>query len=525
MRNKGFTLIELLAVVTIISLLLLLVLPKITSQLNNSKDEVNEATKKIIYTAAEKYVQDYNIGEEEQQRNEYCLTLKELVAEDYLSDNIKDNKLGINIKEKKSVKITYDSASGFSYELLNSSECDDILNYGLTPVAYKEDKWVVVSSMNKNNEWYDYDNQKWANAVTLLPGVKKEIGDEVAVDGTEASMMLVYIPRFEYKIEEPYGKDGISTYLPGEIEVNFVPKTKKGYDEVSGYRVHPAFTFGDQDVSGFWVGKFELSSVSSNTSENNNLGCNQDGCTSDISKLRILPNVASLRYNNVSNFFYALRRIEKTNSFGLKKMDTHMIKNSEWGAVAYLSQSKYGKYGNKNYTGANKEIYQNKSSSFITGNSNGTPSQNETNTQCSYDNTTNNCGVGASTTGNIYGIYDMSGGSYDYAMGVYGNDSTSINILLFDGYHMESKYYNIYTNDIATTACNGGICYGDALSETNKWYYDYNGMVKSTHPCIVRGGSFDTDVDPNFDTGIFYFSHVTNISAERISTRFVGIIK
>ena len=38
-----------------------------------------------------------------------------------------------------------------------------------------------------------------------------------------------------------------------------------------------------------------------------------------------------------------------------------MSKNSEWGAVAYLSKSIYGKQGNLNYIGSNKEIYQNKS--------------------------------------------------------------------------------------------------------------------------------------------------------------------
>ena len=37
-------------------------------------------------------------------------------------------------------------------------------------------------------------------------------------------------------------------------------------------------------------------------------------------------------------------------------MDIHIIKNSEWGAVAYLYHSKYGKYGNSLYSGANKEI-------------------------------------------------------------------------------------------------------------------------------------------------------------------------
>ena len=37
-----------------------------------------------------------------------------------------------------------------------------------------------------------------------------------------------------------------------------------------------------------------------------------------------------------------------------------MMKNSEWAVVAYLSQSRYGKLGNENFKGANKEVYQNK---------------------------------------------------------------------------------------------------------------------------------------------------------------------
>ena len=32
-----------------------------------------------------------------------------------------------------------------------------------------------------------------------------------------------------------------------------------------------------------------------------------------------------------------------------------MMKNMEWGAVAYLSHSKYGKYGNSMYEGSNKK--------------------------------------------------------------------------------------------------------------------------------------------------------------------------
>ena len=61
MKRNGFTLIELLAVVTIISIILLLVVPKIVNQLNNSKSDVNDVTKKLIYSAAEKYIKDNNM--------------------------------------------------------------------------------------------------------------------------------------------------------------------------------------------------------------------------------------------------------------------------------------------------------------------------------------------------------------------------------------------------------------------------------------------------------------------------------
>ena len=40
-------------------------------------------------------------------------------------------------------------------------------------------------------------------------------------------------------------------------------------------------------------------------------------------------------------------------------LNSHMMKNDEWGAVAYLSKSKYGKQ--------NEEVWINNSSSYITG--------------------------------------------------------------------------------------------------------------------------------------------------------------
>ena len=112
---------------------------------------------------------------------------------------------------------------------------------------------------------------------------------------------------------------------------------------------------------------------------------------------------------------------------------------------------------------------------------------------------------GASTTGNIYGIYDMSGGSYEYVMGAYAENgypeiadsgfSTDPNV--FTTGTINSKYYDLYVNatnsddDDATRSCkNGtenGICYGHALSETSNWYEDESKMVTLEVSWFLKG--------------------------------------
>ena len=331
--------------------------------------------------------------------------------------------------------------------------------------------------------------------------------------------MFVWIPRYEYKI-----------YGSREIGINFITKDIK--EESDSYRIHPAFNFGGEEISGLWVGKFEISHATKTTT----LGCTTETCI-ESDGLRILPNVQSLRNNSVSSFFYSIRSMSKEkNVFGIKLdlTDPHMIKNIEWGAVAYLSQSRYGKYGNSNYTGGKKEIYVNNSSSYYTGRSGGSYSNDtaankiyldqldvtskyNTYGYYTYDgylleyNTNNKTKTRdinrvASTTGNIYGIYDTSGGAWEYTMGVFANSDGEKykGTSGFETAWPEEKYYDVYmassgtTIDIAT-ACNGGICYGHALSETTQWYGDYPGFVHASATWLIRGGIYSND----FTAGIF----------------------
>ncbi len=442
------------------------------------------------------------------------------------------------------------------------------LNGDMIPVYYEATSditgtWKKADVNNENNNWYDYSNQKWANAVTVT-GTKRNYYKNEAPVGTDISMddintMWVWIPRYSYTIKsengtEYYGKASFGNEkptqaLPGEIDVKFISKvTETGSAQYTGdiptnWRTNEAFDFGGEKKSGIWVGKFETTgSLSSNGQ-----ACVNETC--DVSNITIKPGVASLRNQSVSSFFYAARsmQLHDTNMFGFaeEKGDLHMMKNDEWGAVAYLSQSKFGKYGNSNYKGKYKEIYQNKSSDFISGSSSGTISQSDTiSTLYAYNDMTNlgdgqgQAGPGASTTGNIYGIYDMSGGTWEHVMGVLAyyeepypplSGNTTVSNSGFSGKiyqnntyvefknnvpisFPEEKYYNLYkvsitkenmpTNSFLTNsnkACNEWTCYGQALSETLGWYGDHTGFSYRSQPWLLRSGYYDYDSD----AGIF----------------------
>lgn len=152
--------------------------------------------------------------------------------------------------------------------------------------------------------------------------------------------------------------------------------------------------------------------------------------------------------------------------------DTHMMKNMEWGAVAYLSRSQYG---------INDEVIKNNQS--YTGGG-----QNEK-AFALVDNLTQ------STIGNVYGIYDMNGCNYEYVMAnfltcIEGNDySRTVGSSGFNNLdEIESKYideYKEYDKDI----------YGDAIYETSSsgsgktsWHGANSTFITSNIPWLIRGG-------------------------------------
>ena len=372
-----------------------------------------------------------------------------------------------------------------------------VLASNMIPVYYDATAkvWKKADTSNKKfeNRWYNYDNHMWANAVTVTSTnrttyLNAKVGTEISM--TDINTMWVWIPRFNAATPSNY--NGGTKALPNAINVTFVKPNETAID---------AFTFGNKNLSGFWYAKFETSHATlASSTTGNNIGCTTETC-SNANNILIKPSVKSLRYNSVSRFFFASRSMEQTgNSFGFvsSEVDTHVSKNNEWGAVAYLTQSIYGRCINSTTC---TEVGINNNSNYITGIGATPGASNANSTTNSYETT---LGIGASTTGNIYGIYDMSGGSHEYVMGISNKTIGSSGFSSLP----DEKYYNNYTSSSYT---------GHALTETSGWYNDYLSFVTTSSSWMFRGGYYSDTTQ----AGVFQFNVGNGASQSFGSTRMV----
>ena len=374
---------------------------------------------------------------------------------------------------------------------------DPVLANELVPVTLSDDGTVTYANINE--EWYNYENKRWANAVILEDGASYNVGETIPEETIES--YFVWVPRYRYQIidEGNYTEaiEGIPTESNAkEINIEFesldTPPSNGSIKD--SWLTHPAFT--NFNVNGLWVGKFETGYKGATSKEEAQVNA------VDFSKVIVKPNVYSWRNSTVGNMF-------KTAYNYKREMDSHMMKNTEWGAVAYLSHSKYG---------INTEVRINNNSDYLTGYSAvdgtdqssypGTSGTDATKT-LAYNTPT---GYKASTTGNITGVYDMSGGAYEYMasyMDGYGVQN-SANTKVASGFTAVelttyAVYLDKYPNTSTITSGNNRIL-GDATGEMgpfyyyadkdgikryhNNWYADTSYFVDSTYPWFCRGGYY-----------------------------------
>ena len=400
---------------------------------------------------------------------------------------------------------------------VTGSLIDVELYQGLIPVTYNSSGDVVVADIN--TKWYDYSNHEWANAVLVNcadSAIKSKyfnddmslkssaVGSTISMD--EILQMYVYIPRYRYKLFNAENRTSVEQAIEIEFEPKSTPKSNGSRD--GEWLTHPAFTFGNTELPGIWLGKFEASGTTDN--------------------YQIKPNQKSLTSINLATMFNTSRDVTttKTRIYGTNSStsDSHMIKNMEWGAVAYLTNSIYGRYNDASTCiESGCEVWINNINTStqgqfgpsITGcagtSANADASSSQTACTSGYDWKTK--GVNASTTGNQYGIYDMSGGSWEYAMGVQKDSSGNAQVAS-SGFNAsslpDSKYYDLYDYQ-----AEDGVGYSryhlcDATREVlkntssqgqNAWWSDYSYNIYSSGPWVDRGGYYSH----GSGAGLFYF--------------------
>ena len=452
------------------------------------------------------------------------------------------------------------TTSGYKEELLNGT--DPVLEDPLIAVTIESDGTVKRADLT--TPWYNYENKEWANAIILTDesqNTNYEPGEVIPEEAIES--YFVWIPKYRYQIWDLGEYDSltsIDTSKVHEIPIIFgdyntsddvdgectTPMTsgETGNCEVGDYMTHP--TFLSIPSTGFWVGKFETGYNEATTA----LEAEQN--INDSSRIIVKPNTYSWRGIQVANAFYT--------SYDYKReLDSHMMKNTEWGAVAYLQHSIYG---------SATSVRINNNSDYITGyaaNNEPTCGYTATNEECNRycnDGTCNTAypnSVLASTTGNITGIYDMSGGSWEYVMGVMvdqsGNpmsgrnsiynsgfngtfgcptcDSDSSGLIeLTNGYDFpESKYYDTYAYATVDTQFQRRIL-GDATGEMgpfntatyltqtrqiSSWDADHAYFVHSRSSWSIRGVIYYH----GSETGVFAFGNTYGSVGSTVSFRVI----
>ena len=120
--KKAFTLVELMAVIVIISLIAILTFPNIVGQIKKTEKNNNDNIESIVINAAKKYVNDNPNNFKEEEYNDYCIVIKDLVDNGYLKEDIVNNEENALINKVVWVKYK----EGVNYSL--NDKCYDYTN-------------------------------------------------------------------------------------------------------------------------------------------------------------------------------------------------------------------------------------------------------------------------------------------------------------------------------------------------------------------------------------------------------------
>ena len=427
-----------------------------------------------------------------------------------------------------------------------NSSCLVTLDKNMIPVKYTGSttnaQWTSVADPEAaNSGWYDYANKQWANAITVKPeALAKYRGFSKVVDQSDILGYWVYIPRYRYKVLRYSGSDSAVPAQNFTIEFENKHSTKAIPTANGTWATHPAFTFGSKELNGIWFAKFETTGTDTQPTVLPNEAHMSGWYTtsSDIGRMYTTAKtlgVADSR-NVGGNTDYS---VPTQNNHHLTKLSSRMVNNNDWGAVTYLSASKYGagyKGVQINANGANHDngygttgcgpSSNGNTGTYSDGGTLGTQSAcSSSDPQRAYNGT---LGQLASTTNNPTGIYDMSGGGEEYVAASYttnlNESGVSDKYSDYFGAKAHPPYVNTY-NFSSPNSCTYVTCGGQALYETNdggsssgtQWNGNYPYFVNSSDPWFVRGGGHDSGSNAGLFSAYYDYGNAFSYYAFRVA--------
>ena len=310
----------------------------------------------------------------------------------------------------------------------------------------------------------------------------------------DISAFYVWIPRYKYKLWNVTGSIGIDSYdaYNNGIDIVFEKQTetsgivrcenytcysdnllitKVTNNDNGKYYTHPAFSTKDKELSGIWISKYEIS-ANSNTCNNNDIS----GCLSKDLTFESVPGNTAWRNNYLSYFYQSVKKQGGNYNYNI-------IKNSEWGAIVYLTHSQYG------ICQDNKCSTPIANTTYISGNE-----------------------IKDSTTNNMTGIFDLAGSASEFVMSNYSSDGRTLDLANshFGNSEINDNDYELYQNNTFIL----GDATKEILTKDGSWYNNNHTFIEDTNNWFIRGGIGST---PN--TGIFYYNATTDTNSQYISTR------
>lgn len=423
----------------------------------------------IKFTESKRYYQIDNNGYVKQ----YDMKEPEPTPEDSSRQVLSQMRYGV---------IEVEFLSDKSYDVTNTAN-KPILKDGMKAVYWAKDETGEIDEENPANNVYEitsddenFKEENWYNYIaqstTTEEGGTSRWANAITSDGS----YYVWIPRYSYRIiyfdteqhENEYRAGTLTEenalqngYIAGYSDARgIVDAEGKKPTEVSSqpgiavndkkFRTHPAFDGNVNEggwsykTSGFWVMKYEASKYGDNI---------------PIS----IPNSFhwwNIRMNTIMDYIKnAYNKNGKLNTI----LNSHLIKNSEWGAITYLSDSKFGRNGT--------EVSQNASGAYT-----GRVSE-------EYPYNTKE-GMLASSAGNIYGIYDLNGLGREYVACYFVfSNSSSESYQLLDRIEQSNEYITLYSQE---TEVRKAFITGDGIYEMPNIYW--NMLPVSDAPFMTRGG-------------------------------------